>query len=180
MSPVVILLLLVVVVVPAQCDQCVTVEGLPNGQVGAHCVFPFIHKNVTYVGCKKLVKKPGEGWCSTKVDSDGQHIKGNWGAVWTRLWFWLRWREEMCREGFLPSLSQVRRIFALSITCGKGISTLYHRWEGYLSSLVSQTRRIFCPLYHRWEWYLYPLSHVRRILILSRLHQERKRWLIYS
>ena len=79
MSPVVILLLLVVVVVPAQCDQCVTVEGLPNGQVGAHCVFPFIHKNVTYVGCKKLVKKPGEGWCSTKVDSDGQHIKGNWG-----------------------------------------------------------------------------------------------------
>ena len=59
--------------------ECRTVAGLPNGQVNASCVFPFTHKGVPYRSCKRLKKKPSDGWCSTGVDSDGVHIKGNWG-----------------------------------------------------------------------------------------------------
>ena len=60
--------------------ECLTVPGLPNGHVNATCVFPFIHKGRTYDSCKRLIRQsPGDGWCSTGVDSDGVHVKGNWG-----------------------------------------------------------------------------------------------------
>ena len=42
------------------------------------CIFPFVLNNVTYNNCALDT----EGfWCSTKVDSNGNHIgkQGNWG-----------------------------------------------------------------------------------------------------
>ena len=56
-------------------ETCVTEDkGLP-------CVFPFRHKDKTYVGCTTDHATDGLAWCSTKVDSTGSHVKGQqaWG-----------------------------------------------------------------------------------------------------
>jgi len=45
------------------------------------CIFPFKYNGVEYTSCtwassEKTDYKP---WCSTRVDSSGNHISGNWG-----------------------------------------------------------------------------------------------------
>ena len=51
--------------------QCVTIDG--PGQ-GSGCQFPFIYKGVPRDGCITEADPEGKLWCSTAVDSDGQHI----------------------------------------------------------------------------------------------------------
>ena len=55
-------------------EICVTSSLTP-------CVLPFRHKNKTYVGCTREHAMDGLAWCSTKVDSEGQHVTGEsaWG-----------------------------------------------------------------------------------------------------
>merc|ERR1719481_105680 len=43
---------------------------------GAKCAFPFNHKGVTHTECTK--KGHHSPWCSTKTDSNNNHIGGNW------------------------------------------------------------------------------------------------------
>ena len=54
-------------------SPCTTVSGPDTGR---QCVFPFIFKGITYVSCTDILESPGREWCSTKVDSDGNHING--------------------------------------------------------------------------------------------------------
>jgi len=46
---------------------------------GEECVFPFLYKNTTYAGCTDDKDPDGKYWCSTMVDSLGQHVKSSWG-----------------------------------------------------------------------------------------------------
>jgi len=45
------------------------------------CIFPFTWNGKTYNGCPIDPEDSSERWCSTKVDSNGNHItgQGNWG-----------------------------------------------------------------------------------------------------
>jgi len=43
------------------------------------CVFPFKLKSQTIEGCTSLQDPDGKLWCSTKIDSNGEHTTGNWG-----------------------------------------------------------------------------------------------------
>ena len=53
--------------------SCSTISGkTPN----LPCVFPFEFEGTTYHSCSW---EDGTRWCSTKVDENGQHLKGNWG-----------------------------------------------------------------------------------------------------
>ena len=55
--------------------SCHTVSG-PD--TGSPCIFPFIWKEKTHMSCV-TDKKKGKKWCSTRVDSSGFHVKGNYG-----------------------------------------------------------------------------------------------------
>ena len=62
------------------CKECKTVSGPSSNH---RCIFPFVLNNVTYNNCALDT----EGfWCSTKVDSSGNHIgkQGNWGICGQR------------------------------------------------------------------------------------------------
>ena len=48
-----------------------------TGQSGKPCAFPFIYDGVTYTKCKIIF---GDiPICSTRVDSDNNHVDGHWG-----------------------------------------------------------------------------------------------------
>merc|ERR1711990_366042 len=53
---------------------CLTVGGR---KVNARCVFPFSFRGRTYNGCTTISLK--KLWCSTRTDSNGKHIRGQWG-----------------------------------------------------------------------------------------------------
>jgi len=53
---------------------CITKSG---NKPWAKCVFPFRYGGKTYTGCTKAGHNAL--WCSTKTDSNGNHISGNWG-----------------------------------------------------------------------------------------------------
>lgn len=57
-------------------DSCETVSG---PQSRSACVFPFKFRGVTYDGCTEVASE-GTPWCSTKTDSNGVHVQGNWGS----------------------------------------------------------------------------------------------------
>ena len=48
---------------------------------GVPCVFPFRHMNKTYTGCTTEHAVDRLAWCSTKVDTRGNHVTGKdaWG-----------------------------------------------------------------------------------------------------
>lgn len=46
---------------------------------GDECVFPFIFRGNKYNGCTTEYDFDNKAWCSTKVNSNGEHIRGNWG-----------------------------------------------------------------------------------------------------
>ena len=53
-----------------------------KGKLDTDCIFPFIINNVTYYTCTydygfTTGNKP---WCSTLVDENSNHVKGNWGV----------------------------------------------------------------------------------------------------
>jgi len=52
-----------------------------DGDRDTPCVFPFKFKGTTYSICTKSKDPDNEAWCSTKVDTDGNHVtgKGKWG-----------------------------------------------------------------------------------------------------
>ena len=58
-------------------DTCTTFEGPAKGEA---CVFPFVWSGKTYNECA-YDSSLGDTyfWCSTKVDSSGTHVTGNWG-----------------------------------------------------------------------------------------------------
>ena len=41
------------------------------------CIFPFKYEGFTYHKCSQV--QSDKPWCSTKVDENGTHVKGNWG-----------------------------------------------------------------------------------------------------
>ena len=43
------------------------------------CQFPFVLSGQTYNRCTRILDDASQPWCSTKVDSDGNHLTGNWG-----------------------------------------------------------------------------------------------------
>merc|ERR1719219_550576 len=55
---------------------CLTVGGPFPDQAGKKCIFPFTWKGVTYNGCPVDPQESTERWCSTKVDSAGNHVTG--------------------------------------------------------------------------------------------------------
>ena len=55
-------------------DTCLTTPD--SKDPGAKCVFPFKYKGKTYTGCPPVLGNPGRTWCSTKTDSDGNHVSG--------------------------------------------------------------------------------------------------------
>ena len=58
-------------------NKCTTSGGPKSGY---NCIFPFSNNGKVYGGCTCDLNSPDEKpWCSTKTDSDGVHIKGNWG-----------------------------------------------------------------------------------------------------
>jgi len=54
-------------------------SGVCRTTTGEECVFPFLYKNTTYAGCTDDKDPDGKYWCSTMVDSLGQHVKSAWG-----------------------------------------------------------------------------------------------------
>ena len=76
---------------------CMTNGGtIPNKP----CVFPFNYKGTDYTTCTNV----GEdfSWCSTKVDSDGNHIGGNWGSC-----------EPTCPNYMPPGIIHIHCVFIL-------------------------------------------------------------------
>ena len=61
-----------------RCVFCRTKSGPSPNQP---CIFPFTWNGKTYNGCPIDPEDSSERWCSTKVDSNGNHItgQGNWG-----------------------------------------------------------------------------------------------------
>ena len=59
-------------------DMCKTVGGPSANQP---CIFPFKWSGKTYNSCPVDPDDSNETWCSTKTDSDGNHITGQglWG-----------------------------------------------------------------------------------------------------
>jgi len=59
-------------------NLCLTKSGPSSNQP---CIFPFIWYGKTYNGCPIDPDDSSQRWCSTKVDSNGNHItgQGNWG-----------------------------------------------------------------------------------------------------
>lgn len=53
-------------------QRCTTLEGKP-------CVFPFMFLNKRYSQCTSDEDRAGKFWCSTRVDRDGWHVRGEWG-----------------------------------------------------------------------------------------------------
>jgi len=47
--------------------------------LGVSCVFPFKYKGEIYNSCTSENDPDGFLWCSTKVDSEGKHLRGNFG-----------------------------------------------------------------------------------------------------
>ena len=49
------------------------------------CVFPFRFNGIKYNSCtmSKADLTENKPWCSTKVDRNGKHVKGNWGSCET-------------------------------------------------------------------------------------------------
>ena len=67
---------------PASCKApCLATQGPGEGEL---CVLPFLWQGLNYTHCEPWVyggqwETDGELWCSTKVDSQGNHVEGNYG-----------------------------------------------------------------------------------------------------
>ena len=61
-----------VIVVAA--GECITEDGPTTG--GKACIFPFVFDGVEYDGCPPYPADASETWCSTEVDSYGNHVAG--------------------------------------------------------------------------------------------------------
>lgn len=47
---------------------------------GAPCAFPFrLHDGTNHTACTFVGADDGLPWCSTRVDADGRHVRGQWG-----------------------------------------------------------------------------------------------------
>jgi len=59
-------------------QKCLKTNG-EGEQPVKPCVFPFIHKGKEYNECTSDNDLDGKKWCSTDVDSNGNHKKNQWG-----------------------------------------------------------------------------------------------------
>ena len=57
-------------------DTCVALNWL-NSTKKSPCIFPFNYKGKDYEACTNFGHT--QHWCSTKVDTNGTHIVGQWG-----------------------------------------------------------------------------------------------------
>ena len=54
-----------------------------EGKLDTPCVFPFKFRGKVYNACTfdhTSQDNDIKPWCSTKTDSDGNHVQGNWGV----------------------------------------------------------------------------------------------------
>lgn len=65
------------------------------------CVFPWKYKGKMYDGCKN--ENDGLRWCSTKVDENGDHMKGEWGQC-----------DEECPSAGFPDLTMDVIVFSVN------------------------------------------------------------------
>ena len=73
-------LALVLIVLSAEvCIASVCKTNDKGTKKNTPCVFPFKFQQETYHSCTNASDPKGNLWCSTKVDPDGYHLKGNWG-----------------------------------------------------------------------------------------------------
>merc|ERR1712112_539427 len=59
-------------------NKCST-TATSEGKASTPCVFPFKHGSKTFTSCTTAGGYQ-EPWCSTKVDSSGKHVQGNYGT----------------------------------------------------------------------------------------------------
>ena len=71
-----IIFCLIVVVYEIFLDGCYMVSGPFAGE---SCKLPFTNNGKTYHECTYDLSDNGNPWCSARVDSNGNHIQGNWG-----------------------------------------------------------------------------------------------------
>ena len=57
---------------------CIT-NGSGKAPAGSLCVFPFKFRSRTFHSCTREFDSRNRPWCSTKIDSRGKHVLGNWG-----------------------------------------------------------------------------------------------------
>ena len=58
-------------------DECFVIEKKTNDLQS--CIFPFVYSGKTYNECINVNDPNGKFWCSTKVDTNGNHVKSYWG-----------------------------------------------------------------------------------------------------
>ena len=59
-------------------QKCLETNG-GGPQTYKPCVFPFRLRGTVYNECTSDTEISGKKWCSTEVDSSGEHKKGQWG-----------------------------------------------------------------------------------------------------
>ena len=57
--------------------ECLTTDDSPKKKIP--CKFPFKLKGKTYNTCTTATDPDNKNWCSTKTDSNGKHMRGQWG-----------------------------------------------------------------------------------------------------
>ena len=64
--------------------HCIPTRCLTDSEGAAKnkpCAFPFVFKNKLFEKCTDFEDLDGKNWCSTKTDTNNNHVsgKGNWG-----------------------------------------------------------------------------------------------------
>ena len=64
--------------------HCIPTRCLTDSEGAAKnkpCAFPFVFKNKLFEKCTDFEDPDGKNWCSTKTDTNNNHVsgKGNWG-----------------------------------------------------------------------------------------------------
>ena len=60
-------------------STCRTTNEPGSNAKNASCQFPFTIGDHTFDACTTEKDPEGKLWCSTKVDSNGDHVRGHWG-----------------------------------------------------------------------------------------------------
>ena len=101
--------------------MCKTVGGPSANQP---CVFPFKWSGKTYNSCPVDPDDSNETWCSTKTDSEGNHITGQglWGQCGPK-----------CKKEdwkYFSIGSSILSAYGLTLSIALQIYTIFLHWKG--------------------------------------------------